>query len=275
MFTIPVTRHGCAWHFIGEQSVMIPHLGAAGFMQKMLNPINPRVTCTNMFGLKHFAKLRASQIVSLLAMVVKGINDLFRFLLDPRNYMQDDRTVDWVRQLQSVGAVHLLFADLMAINYSMQAHSQVTMSFLDKLANIWKSFGSSNRDEVELFKCLLSIRQAKMLRKAIRELEGVDPEMREYLCAAIGKTYAGFHRHIGRLIGQGRSIERKRLDYARCMRNFHHGAFLNRQQFEKVFVDTTGTVPEEFTGLPFFLALGLLIDPKAFVTSPTLGTSSD
>lgn len=94
-------------------------------------------------GLQELRKTDGSWIFRLLRLVTAGVNRLMSFLNDPRNFLRDDGTVDFLKQIKAHSAVHLIFADTSALNYSTFAHNRISyaMSTLDKLSNLRASLG--------------------------------------------------------------------------------------------------------------------------------------
>ena len=60
------------------------------------------------------------------------------------------------------------------------------------------------------------------------------------------------------------TLETERLRL-RSLRNLRHGTFLRRNQFEELFFDSEGAIPDTISTLPLLLVLGLLSAPKEFL----------
>jgi hypothetical protein len=268
-FSLPVRRRGCTWHFYGDGFFPMKSLACHGLFQDFLRGINPRSADIVMGNLDGLHSFREENAWRLIRAAVLGINRLMSFLNNPLTFTNHHGKTDFLLQLKSYGAVHMLFADLLAVNYSINPHSQISFSFafMDKLANLRKHLGGASGGEGTLAKDLASLRFGKAVRGVIgRELGIIHEDLAKSFLPVVRSCYWHIHRHLGREIGRSGKVEAKRLSRLRSMRNLNHGAFLQDDKFNEVFFEATGTVPPSLAALPYILALGLVLSPKEFLT---------
>jgi hypothetical protein len=90
-------------------------------------------------------------------------------------------------------------------------------------------------------------------------------ELAKIFDQVIDRCYGEIHAHLAAQDNEAATDESVRLKRLQSQRNLRHGAFLGRQQFESLFFNSDGTVPETISTLPFLLLLGLISDPSAFL----------
>ena len=270
-FTFPVNRHGCAWHFHGDAPLRTDYLSCSSFFEEFLRSISPRASGSTALALSRLPGMDHNNIWGVLATAVEGINRLFRFLNDHRNYAADDGSIDFLRQLQSYGAIHMLFADLQALNRTLDDHTRLSFAFsaIDKLANLRKHLGGFPHPEPRIAENLASLRQGKELKSVFDRVIGAKrPDLLASMMPLVGQCYGRLHRHLGRECGSGARDEATRLRRLRFSRNLSHGTFLHGDAFQTLFMRTSGTVPKEILTLAFVLTWGLLLDPPRFLHFP-------
>ncbi len=266
LFSIPIQRHGCVWHFTANAGKVLPVIGCRGMFQDFVTMLSPRYTKTNMFA--HMSPLGEDSIWRLIRQTVFGVNRLMKYLNDPRTFVDGEGNVDWLKQIKAFGAIHLMFADLLSMNCSIEPHQKITVGFgfLDKLANMKNAFSAVERKEPDLFCELLSLDQGKELNRLYQEHIGnVHPDLASEMIDTADRSYKGFHEHLGDEDCTGRNTEAARLQRIRAFRNLSHGTFLRGDKFDHLFLQSEGTVPEEIAAIPFLLMHGLIASPKAFL----------
>lgn len=239
-----------------------------GVMQQFMIGLDPLADDTQFIDMGHLSGMDGDNIFRFLRFVVTGVNRLMRFLNDPRNFLMSDGTVDLLRQLQAYSAVQLIFADINGINFSTMSHNRISyaMSVMDKLANLKVHVGQVTGSEAQLMISLASRSQQSNLKhliyKSMQEL-GYEA-LYNSLCSMIDACYASLHQNLEDL-APGEKNDRKRLDRIRIQRNMRHGAFLSRNQFEQLFLQSSGMIAPVLGVIPFLLVLGLISDPAGFV----------
>lgn len=267
--TLPVTRANCAWHFQGEGMWQFSHVQTEGPFQQFRENINPVSVNPSVFGLPGLRNMNEANIWRFLRLVATSIDKLMRFLLDPRNFLDDSSgDVSFERQLQALGVVHLIFADLMAMNYPTNSYHKIsyTMSVLDKIANLMNSLGNLGQSEGKVFQDLVSMAQRERLQKIYSNADSVcGADLCKVLCDVAEVTYASIHQQYREDLGKGDIDETTLAFRLRQHRNLRHGTFLGKDQFGELFAEARGYVPENTATLPFLLVLAFAINPGEFL----------
>ncbi len=274
--TLPIHKGNCAWHFQGEAMWQFHHEVVNGFTQEFMMSLDPLADRSNILGLSGLGKMDEANIWRFVRFVVMGLNRLLSFIVDPRNFVGGSTNeVDFLRQVQAHSAIHLLFADLAAVNFSMAAHARISfaMSALDKLANLRVQLGGIGGNEGTAFQGLCSVAQrdelCRLITSACQTLGYAD--LSNAIPDTVRKCFDAVHSFLDQQAGIGQGSETRRLARLWSQRNVRHGAFLQRGQFEQLFMETHGTVPSTLSSIPFLLTLGLLSDPRRFLQfRPTL-----
>lgn len=268
-FSMPVRRHGCSWHFYGDGFKFFNILATQGIFQELLYTEHPRSDnplLTGLFGVRSIDK---DNIWRLLRVVKDGLNHLFRFINDHRTYAASDGTINFLLQMQAFGGVRMLFSDLFQLISNMDSHSRITFTFgfLDKMANLKKHLGGLNKIESTISYELASLSQCRELRHLInKDLCSLRPELSQALLPAVRRCYLGIHRGLRNEIGSPEESESARIKRLNSYRNMNHGTFLNRSQFEGLYLESSGIIPREFVTLPYLLAFGLIANPSSFLS---------
>ncbi|WP_374375814.1 hypothetical protein [Dongia sp.] len=268
--TLPVRRLNCAFHFQSEAMWHFHRVFCNGWLNEFAMAVNPMAESGHYFGLSGLHAMNEANIWRYLSFVVSSVNSLLCWLCDPSNFVDADGRIDLLRQMQTLSAVHLLFGDLSAMHHSTESHHTISfaMSLLDKLANLrWKFERKGRRQkESEYFKALCSMSEARNLKVLLRRIF----DRRSYndlgvaFEQAVDRSYEEFHSCLRR---QGYDEEKDRLDLLRSQRNIRHGSFLEKEQFEKLFLNSSGAIPSTIGSITFLLVLGLVVSPELFLNA--------
>lgn len=267
--TLPVHRADLACHFQGDGMWIFPAAAANGLMAEFIPAINPLAEKSDFFGLQGLRDMGEANIWRFLRLVVEGLNKLISYTVDPRNFVDAaSGKVDFLRQIQTHSAIHLLFADITALSFSTAAHQRISfaMSALDKLANLRVNLGGATGPDSDSFKrlCCRSQRD-ELIRLYTTRCAAMNYE---HLASALSQTvtlcYDELHSYLGQQDTEAKSSEATRLVRLWSQRNVRHGTFLLRNQFENLFLESHGNIPTTIGSLPFLLVLGILFDPKSF-----------
>lgn len=149
-FTLPFHRANCAWHFQAAGMWGFPHQVANAYPTRFMISLDPLASDYAMLGLQGLKGMGEQNIWKFLRLMVDGINRLLSYLVDVRNFSDETGRVDFLRQIQAHTAVHLLFADLSAMNFSTESHHRINFAFaaLDKFANLRVNLGEIGRAHV-------------------------------------------------------------------------------------------------------------------------------
>ena len=189
------------------------------------------------------------------------------YLNDFRNFTNDRNEVDWLKQLQTYGNIHMFFADLIAISHTTDPHSQFVMSFglLDKIANLKKHVGMLSESEPDIFNMMMSVEQGEEIKRLVNiDISPFDNGLASAIEKLIGTCYRDLHKDLSEQMMPNACEEGKRRNRMRAFRNLHHGTFLRRLQFEELFLSGRATIPNSLVTLPFVLSIGLISDPVMF-----------
>lgn len=271
LLTLPISKLGMTWHFQGSGMHQLLSAPANGIISEFMATISPLSRSSHQFVFHGIHGMSEQNIYRFLKYCVVGINRLMRFMHDPRSFLRPDGRVDLMRKVQAYSAVHLLFADVAAINFSTTAHNRISyaMSALDKIANLRVELGHiPNYDEVTAMVDLASLSQAAELKRMLGRCLCAQnyEDLAAILSTVIDCCYQEIHNHLQQQIGTDDAPESERLARVRAQRNLRHGTFLRNQQFETIFMNSDGTVPDTFGSLPLLLLLGFVSDPSAFLT---------
>ena len=274
--TLPVRRLNCAWHFQSEKMWVFGHAPANGVLAEFGLSINPMAAESTVLGLSGLSNMNESNVWRYLRLVTESLNQLLAYLINPLNFADAGGRVDFLRQVQAMSAVRLIFADLAAMNFSTSAHQRVSfaMSALDKLANLRVQLGGAGGAEGEAFRALCSEAQRDELIRVYRARFGAFgyDELAASFSSAILRSYNHLHAYLGEQDPTKTKSEKVRLDRLWMQRNVRHGMFLQRQQFEKLFLESHGRIPRTLGSLPFLLQLSLLFNSKEFLSfRPAIG----
>ena len=236
--------------------------------------LSPLSADAHTFGLRGLKDMSEANVWRYLRVVVDGVNRLTNFLNDPRNFADANGVVDLLKQAQAYSAASLLFADIAGLNFSTRSHNRVSyaMSALDKLANLRVHVGNAGASEGEAMMALASKSQQDQLTQLLRrELMPHSDSLAQSFSEVVNRAYEAVHAHLAKQDPAAETSERARLERVRLQRNIRHGAFLNRDGFDKLFLRSDGTVPADLATIPFVLVLGLILDPKVFLSfNPTV-----
>lgn len=272
ILTIPVGRHGCAWHFQSSAMWSFPSVATNALVSQFTTEINPLSSSPHQFGLRGLQGMSEPQVWRYLRFVVIGVNRLFRFLNDPRCFLAADGTVDLLRKVQAYCAIHLVFADVNGINFSTSAHYRISyaMSCLDKLANLRVELGghsAAGYKEEEAMREFASLSQRDELKRIVsKQMRAMlYDDLSNALNPVVDTCFKEIQDHLTNQANVPNTTERQLLNRIRWQRNLRHGTFLKSQQFESLFFEADGTIPDGFATLPFLLMLGIISDPAAFL----------
>jgi hypothetical protein len=263
--TLPLDRMGSQLHFFSPR-------GPWGFPFEAIRGIFAISSAHTLpmceIGRPPFIDLaeHANQQYFLLA--VEAINRLLRFLNDPRNFVDQAGEFDLNHFLKTQSGIHLMFADLLAINHttSVYLHARTALSFMDKLSNLKATLATPSQNEDEIFKSLFSAQAGRVVAKVLSHHGGQrHDKLGKALKHCAETIFGAIHEHLSKALPNGHS-ERDRLELIRTFRNTTHGSFLRARQFEKAFATSAATIPPQLPHVPLLYAWALALDPEQILT---------
>jgi hypothetical protein len=267
-FSYPVNRLGCTWHFYKDGFDLMPSEGVRSTFDGFLMSDAPRAESSAVYGLFGAKGITEPVIWQMLRESVNGTNRLFAYVGDYRNFLQEDGTVDFIRQLKAFGTIRMMFADLGSSCSTVDTHARITftLGFLDKMANLIAGMRQMNSaDEQSIFRGLVSLSRGEHLKHLFRTNVGnIHGKFADSMFPAIDRCYMALHAELGKQL-EGDATERTRLERLRGLRNVNHGTFLRGEQFERLYLSNKGELPEELMTLPHLLTMGLLASPEEFI----------
>jgi len=267
LFTLPVDRGGCTWHFQNDSVYWFPKAPAHGVVQQFMTNFSPLAASSDYLGLAGLGSPNDTWVFHLLRFVTEGVNDLMRFLNDPRNFVNADGTANFFKQIQAHSAVQLVFADVNALNYSTFAHNRISyaVSALDKLANLRANLGRAG----ERMQDFAGLSQRDHLKELISSAAArfAYGDLAKSFSTIVDKSYDEMQDQLARQCSDESCSEMERLERIWMQRNVRHGTFLRNNQFERLFfLEADGTIAATIGTLPFLLLIGLISNPKDFLS---------
>ena len=272
--TLPLNTIGTSWHFYGEGAYMLTSDQASPFIsifQQELYPLSERSTAIGSSLL--FRDMNSDFVWQLLKFSVDSLNTMFCYANDVFNFLNDQNELDAVHQLQFWGALHLLYADMAAVNYSTSSHIRYHLAFgaLEKFGNLImernrrpKSKDNKPLKESHFVRVLLSMGGKEVIVKTIEELIAESrPILFKQIKASCENCYKNFHEKLKDIFEN--DSESERLREFSAYRNFYaHGTFLNRNEFKDIFSNSSGRIPSEIISIPYFVMLAMSCNPERF-----------
>lgn len=267
--TLPIDRDGCSWHFQSEAMWVFSHIHTEGLFHQFMNDLNPVGEEVSMLGFSGIQNMSENNIWKYLRILVHKMNGLLRYIYDPKTFVDPEtRTINFGMQIQAIGCLDLLFADILSSNYSTSSYHRQnsSMAALDKLANLKRHLGGINRTEGTIFRGLATTRQRDHIVSIFEKATlPHGNEIRDGLVRMTEETFERIYEHYREDLGDKDATEDVITERLWHQRNLKHGTFLSREQFKKLFHRARGTVPKDLITLPFLLTLALVFEPKEFL----------
>jgi hypothetical protein len=157
--TLPIERGNCAWHFVAPSSFVFKHsVLCEGLFQQFMGSISPLSEKDLLLPADSMRKVMTSDPDSFLKVTLTAVNNIMSFANDLRNFViEPGNKVDFAKQIQTFGAIDLLFSDIISLNHSTSGYHRINCSInvLDKLANFLKCFGTTDKESAIFKTCYL------------------------------------------------------------------------------------------------------------------------
>jgi hypothetical protein len=266
--TMPIHYLGVSWHFQTTAMWRFPNVPTNGLSKHISVSLSPLSASPDAQGLFGLVGMNEAEIWRFLRFVTRGVNRLLSFVNDFREFCAGDLSVDLVRKCQAYGAIHLIFADLQGMGSATGAYNRISYATaaLDKIANLraqlneyWNGQPTIER---EAFKGLVTASQRDHLKILVgRRLRQMNYDhLAQVMEGVIDTCYQDVWDAYGNI------TEAELTARLWSQRNLRHGTYLIRQQFETVFFDSPGTVPDSLATVVFVLLMGLISDPREFLS---------
>ena len=247
-------------HFLQTNLWYFPNLATQGIFELMSTTHNP-VPVQQVKDFLNLDELHTFGVRKYFIECINGINKLMRVMNNPLRYITDDGVLDHIGMLQAQSSVHMLFSDMLAINFSNNHNTKLrnALSFLDKLANLIVAVKRVepkliNKAEAEVFEGFFKEQFGNALASIIRyNLKGSYERLATSLSSAVISLY-----------GEMKNGDKDNQNLIRAIRNTQHGPYLQKKQFEAIFFSDY-KVPFELFYLPILMTWGLMLDFDRFV----------
>jgi hypothetical protein len=257
--TLPHGKVCSHLHFLHTNLWYFPNLASQGVFELLASSHNP-VPIRQEKDFLNLDELRSYGVRKYFIECINGINKLMRFFNDPLSYVTADGFLDHIGMLQAQSSVHMLFSDMLAINFSNNYNTKLrnTLAFLDKLANLVVAFQRidpklRNKVETDVFEGFFKPQFGKALASIVRyHLKGSYERLAVSLSRAVLSLYEKLE-----------TGDKDNENLIRAVRNSQHGPYLGRNQFQTIFFSDY-KIPFELFYLPILLTWGLMLDHDRF-----------
>lgn len=271
---IPLHRVGSALLFTCNHTWHFPHILLSNIFD-LLDSTEEPLSTNALMDIFNSKQLTKNVIQDYLSLAVEAINNLFSFLLNPLNFLGPHGELDELRQLKAHSLVRSLFADAKAINLtnSFHAKSRLTFQFIDKMANLILELSSDKElkrqkqietriacrfysfEYFEKLKSILGYHGRQKGDALGKVLVGATSAIKRSCVNEVGAAY--------KRAGKSRPpTDDQVVAYFRVLRNLGHGTYLDREQFEKLFLEVNPVIPSEFVYLPWLTLLAVGLSPQ-------------
>jgi hypothetical protein len=208
----------------------------------------------------------------LIQLEFESLNRLMGYFTDPLNFLSQNGEFDELRLLKANSLLRLMIADVKAINMtgSFHAKSRLAFQFIDKMANLIVEINfpestrrsSPERGGAERF----------YLPRIFDDLKDIlgyhgrqkDRRLGSLLAKAVSRVSVSINEDIREVFAKAKKpvTDDALVAYFRTLRNLGHGTFLEREQFEGLFLKLNPVIPSEYAYLPWMVLLALGLEPK-------------
>lgn len=261
--TLPINTLGTSWHFYADGPLLMSHELSSSFLSNFQSELKPLI------GERKFLPLEAKNqdyIWRMLRFAVGGVNEILGYANDFFNFLLPNGEVDSLKQIQFFGALHLIFADINAMNLTTDEYIRTSLSFnfIYKLANLCRSRSEIKGSDNDFVEALLSTKFKDEIINLLDNRISSTPDVHAALKAIVTAIYDDFHSELAKIF-PNTQVERERLWKFRSFRNYYsHGTFLNTDRFEEIFPHSPGAIPYEILYFPAILLIALSCNAEVF-----------
>lgn len=210
--------------------------------------------------------LRAKEISIFAEAVLKGLNGLLGFANDVRNFTDATGHVEFLRQIQFYGSLWYCFSDFKTFALSMNgwARNNAIFGVCDKISNLRAQFGQS-KSEGALWMGIFSHSHCHLVCDILDESLS---SKSEYLARKLKGVAKSSLLKLHASLRRGDDDEFASLSRLRSFRNLRHGAYLEKNRFESLFLEYNGEVDQGAHMFVYCVMLAFLLNPRRFLSSP-------
>lgn len=220
--SLPFNRVGSQLHFFNNNLWMFPYYLTEGIFENFSSALEP-IPVSYAEDYLGLFMLGSHGARCYFMATIEAVNSLLKYLNNPLNFLEKDGIINHKRLLQSHSAIHLMFADLMALNFTNSKYSKTryTLSFLDKMANLRAAFYGNTglKEEAAIFNRFLSDDFGGRLSNMLdHHLKRTYDKLGRCISGATSKLYAKISEHPDS------------KEFLRTIRNSSHGSFLKKKR---------------------------------------------
>lgn len=258
---------GAKWHFYNDSIVVFKDrwLLNAYFSEYISSGTAPAATTSvdhaEIFG-KCMSNIKSNDIKAYLELMIFAINNMFKYFLNPSNFSNKSESFDIYKMIVALSTIKLIFADLKETNYSVAIHSRssLSLSSLDKIANLIKHMKITKDEEPQIFSKLFLLKHRDLLLN-IYKTSIKNPFLLQIFNNMLNTCYQNI------LTSTCQSDYENAADVIRSLRNLKHGAALKNKQYDRLFFTNNIHIPEAVTIIPLLTILGISLNPEQYLTN--------
>jgi hypothetical protein len=267
LFALPFRRAFSGVYLSSRRPIILPEEGHISIFEQFKFSDAPEISVPENGPRLGWKFDQASTLGYLLA-AIGAVNNMIAFFSNPLRFLDDQRVVLLNKYLQTQSAIRLLFYDLQDLTNALHPFDKMRAAFnvLDKLANLKSGFASVATADEDVFYALLrpesGERAARVFRHHLRSEGG---GINRVFARVVRRSYEVLWESLRRELPT--RSDQQRLQYLRTFRNLSHGPFLRRNQWENVFLSSSGRVPDVLSWVALFLVWWLMLAPEDFTSS--------
>lgn len=264
-FAIPVNLMGGYLFFFARGPWLFPREASLGLSGIFLQDPKTAATDELVSPPMQVPRVPHRHGYDVVRLAVEAVNNASWFATNLMNFSVEGK-FDARRQTLFLSALELLIGDIKGMTSSFSNFSKASFCFsaLDKLANIVAGLLGKPDKEVPLFRALFSIKAIRRMHRAIGTSPRITDSFQRRLLQMQLLAVLQVQREIKKQLKDDTG-EESRLSWLRSLRNLRHGAFLNKDQFSKLFVESPGQVPSHIARATLGLVLVMMTLPEEFL----------
>ncbi|MGD0466121.1 MAG: hypothetical protein ABSA84_05445 [Gammaproteobacteria bacterium] len=268
--SLPLFRYeGSVWHFYSNYVIEFSERWQLNsYFSEYFTSIRGPVTyvdydLSRIFG-ESLKSFNNKDIKEYLDLMLLAVNNLFRYFLNIKYFVDSYDVVDNLKILKSLSTLKLIFSDLKVMNISVLIYHRNAygLSALDKISNLICHIKEpKDQDETKIFKQLLTDKyRLKILNIYKDKIEN------KTILEALSKMIKLCYMDLLKSTRQDNYQKAAELIYS--IRNLKHGAALRAKQYDALFLENNVQLPEAITVIPLLIMVAMALDPVAYFSDP-------